>query len=98
MLRGRWARSIINALVFERLDQFYALHYSEPEAIDRLRFDSGITIAQFPEVLERNSREGQRHVGYRFRRSGLRRCGCWFSGGAAAGPVGGRVLRGDRLS
>lgn len=44
---------LLNALVLERLDQLEALDYSEAEAIDRLRFDFGVTTAEFPAVLER---------------------------------------------
>lgn len=44
---------LLNALIFMRVDQLEALDYSEPEAIDRLRFDFGVTADEFPAVLAR---------------------------------------------
>lgn len=44
---------LLNALVLDRLDQLETLDYSEAEAIDRLRFDFGVTLAEYPTVLER---------------------------------------------
>ena len=44
---------LLNALVFERRDQLASLGYSEAEAVDRLRYDFGVTTEQFPEVLAR---------------------------------------------
>ncbi|AEF42706.1 hypothetical protein [Hoyosella subflava] len=44
---------LLNALIFERQDQLDALDYSEAEAIDRLRYDFGVTAEQFPDILTR---------------------------------------------
>lgn len=40
---GAWSmgEKLLNALVFERDDQFAALDYSEQEAIERLRWETG---------------------------------------------------------
>ena len=43
---------LLNALIFQRDDQLAALDYSEPEAVERLRVDFGVTADEFPGVLE----------------------------------------------
>lgn len=50
---GAWSmgEKLLNALVFERDDQLAALDYSEQEAIERLRWDFGVTADEFPAVL-----------------------------------------------
>lgn len=52
---GAWSmgEKLLNALVFERDDQLAALDYSEQEAIERLRWDFGVTVDEFSGVLAR---------------------------------------------
>lgn len=43
---------LLNALVLGREDQLAALDYTRQDAIERVRWDFGVTEAEFPAVLE----------------------------------------------
>lgn len=52
---GAWSmgEKLLNALVFDRDDQLADLDYSEGDAVERLRWDFGVTADEFPALLER---------------------------------------------
>lgn len=43
---------LLNALVLEREDQLAALDFTRQDAIERVRWDFGVTEDEFPAVLE----------------------------------------------